>query len=105
VVAEREARVPRRPVHEDLVGLDLEACLDEPLDEARDLLLAAVVARPRALAGEDEADVVGVGARERADVALVQALHVAPEERLDHGSVERRRRGRDCHETCDASHA
>ena len=100
VHAQRDAQVPRRTVHEDVLDRELDAVRDEALGERAALVDAAMrhVAlaalhdgpehrRPRVVAGEGELGVGAGQAEQELGIAVVQATDPVADDGTDGGLV------------------
>jgi hypothetical protein len=80
VEARNQREPPQRTRHEQLRHLTAQAAVDEALQERRDRVPAAMLARPAVLAVVEAQDrVLGEAGQQRLDVAGVEGAHVASE--------------------------
>src|SRR3954452_4713318 len=90
VAADADRLLPGEALEDDLIGIDLQARLDEALQPELQLILAFQLGRPGAVARKAEADVLRVEPQGRADVAFPNPRHVAGDQLLGQPGLHRR---------------
>src|SRR5438034_2507348 len=86
--AKHHGSVPRPTLHHDLMRLEINAHLDEALEEPSDRGLPFVFTAPRMIAREEKGRVRGETAEQRPDIAAVYAPHRPPDHRGDQPSAK-----------------